>query len=111
MGTIYIIGLTLLARAAAEWSIVIQPDITVHMNEIVSIPFSILLENDTSLLSNLSVPETVLVTSANTDIAIADVSLMRSNETSFYGTLNLTGVFLGKTKLILTVIKNGVSEI
>jgi hypothetical protein len=33
------------------------------------------------------------------------------NETSFYGTLNITGVFLGKTKLILTLMENGVSEI
>ncbi|XP_012229330.1 ileal sodium/bile acid cotransporter-like [Linepithema humile] len=106
MGTIYIIGLVLLTRTAAEWSVDIPPDITVHMNEMVSIPFNILPENDTSLPSNLSVPETVLLTSANTDIATLDLSLMH-NETLFYGTLNLTGVFLGKTKLILTLVENG----
>jgi len=110
MGTIYILGLILLARAAAEWSVVIPPDITVHMNEVVSVPFSIPLENDTSLPSNLSVPKTVLMTSANTDIAVLDLTLMR-NETSFYGTLNITGVFLGKTKLILILMENGVSEV
>lgn len=81
------------------WPVEIVPDITVHMNNMVSIPFVVSDVNSTSKL----------IPNSDTDIATTSIHLLERNETSINGTLNITGVFLGRTKLIFTLMENGVS--
>lgn len=94
-GAVYMIGLLLLGGAAA-WTIDIIHDITVHMNQVISVPFSI---HDNDSLSNSQ----QLIIDADRDIAIPTFKMTTSNKTSFNGILNITGVFLGRTKLTFTV--------
>ncbi|XP_011698719.1 PREDICTED: ileal sodium/bile acid cotransporter-like isoform X2 [Wasmannia auropunctata] len=92
---IYMIGVLLLGGAAA-WTIDIVPNITVHMNEVISIPFSV--------HDSLLYPHTWVV-STDRHIATASFQEITSNQTSFNGILNITGVFLGRTKLTFTMTK------
>lgn len=98
-GATYIIGFLLLCRAAA-WTVDITNDISVHMNHVISIPFNI--------SNNLSSKLSLNVTTLDNDIAIPSFQLLQ-NENSFNGILNITGVFLGRTKLVFTLEENGVS--
>lgn len=99
--TVYIIGFLLLEGAAA-WTVDIKPDITVHMNQMISVPFSI---HNTSL----SNPNEWIV-SADQHIAIPSFQATSSNKTSFNGVLNISGVFLGRTKLTFTLTEMAVSK-
>lgn len=100
-GVTYIIGFLLLGGAAAR-TVDIVPDITVHMNQIISVPFSI---------HNISNNNMVQILHISTDENIAKQSFrMTSNETFINGILNITGVFLGRTKLTFTLLEErGVS--
>ncbi|XP_070154631.1 ileal sodium/bile acid cotransporter-like [Polyergus mexicanus] len=89
-GATCIIGLLLL-KGVAAWTVDIVHDITVHMNHVTSVPFNILDHNLSSLV----------VTSQDNDIAIPSFELNENK--SFNGILNVTGVFLGRTKLIFTL--------
>lgn len=99
-GAVYMIGFLLLGGAAA-WTIDIIRDITVHMNQVISVPFSV-HNND-----SLSNPQ-LWVINANRDIAIPSFKMITSNKTSINGILNITGVFLGRTKLTLTMMEMAV---
>lgn len=99
--TIYIIGFLLLEGAAA-WTVDIIPDISVHMNQIISVPFSI--HNTT-----LSDPRAWTV-GADQHIAIPSFHVTTSNKTSFNGILNISGIFLGRTKLTFTLTEMAVSK-
>lgn len=95
-GVTYIIGFLLLGGAAAR-TVDIVPDITVHMNQIISVPFSI---------HNISNNNMVQILHISTDENIAKQSFrMTSNETFINGILNITGVFLGRTKLTFTLLE------
>lgn len=100
-GATYIIGFLLL-RGVAAWTVDIVHDITVHMNHVISVPFSIPKYDSSSELSK------IVITTEDNDIAIPSFQL-EQNETSFNGILNVTGVFLGRTKLIFTLEENRVS--
>lgn len=97
-----IIGLFLL-RGIAAWTVDIIHDITVHMNHVTSVPFSIPNYNLSSELS-------LVITSQDNDIAIPSFELLQNENKSFNGILNITGVFLGRTKLIFTLEEDGVSD-
>lgn len=98
------IGLLLLLREAAAWSVDIETDITVHMNHVVSVPFVIRDYND-------NLPSKTTVTCVDTDIAMPSLHLLVQNGTSSHGVVNVTGVFLGRTKLLFTLVKsNGTSN-
>ncbi|XP_029675974.1 ileal sodium/bile acid cotransporter-like isoform X2 [Formica exsecta] len=97
-----IIGLLLL-RGVAAWTVDIVHDITVHMNHVTSVPFNI---PDYNLSSNLS----LVVTSQDNDIAIPSFELLQNENKSCNGILNVTGVFLGRTKLIFTLEEDGVKD-
>lgn len=100
-GATYIIGLLLL-RGVAAWTVDIVHDITVHMNHVTSVPFNI---PDYNLSCKLSLD----VTSQDNDIAIPSFELLQNENKSCNGILNVTGVFLGRTKLIFTLEEDGVS--
>ncbi|KAL6448341.1 hypothetical protein ACFW04_000347 [Cataglyphis niger] len=97
-----IIGLFLL-RGIAAWTVDIIQDITVHMNHVTSVPFSIPNYNLSSELS-------LVITSQDNDIAIPSFELLQNENKSFNGILNVTGVFLGRTKLIFTLEEDGVKN-
>ena len=103
-GVVYMIGLLLLGGAAA-WTVDIAHDITVHMNQVISVPFNI-YNNDNN--NNMSSPR---VWYFNTDQHIAKLSsqFTKLNETSFSGIFNITGVFLGRTTLTFTMMEREVS--
>ncbi|XP_039302088.1 ileal sodium/bile acid cotransporter isoform X2 [Solenopsis invicta] len=92
-GSIYIIGILLLGGTTA-WTIDIIQDITIHMNEVISVPFTI--------YKNVSLSYPQWVVSADQNIAIPSFEVTMSNETLINGILNITGVFLGRTKLTFT---------
>ncbi|EFN78725.1 ileal sodium/bile acid cotransporter isoform X2 [Harpegnathos saltator] len=96
-----IIGLLLLRGAAAvpAWTIDIASDITVHMNNIASVPFII----SSNVPAELRL---TLVPSSNNNVAKTSIHILAQNETSFNGILNVTGVFLGTTKLTFALIEN-----
>jgi len=97
-----VIGLLLLGGTTA-WIVDIASDITVNMNHVLSVPFSI---------HNITSPK-LLLSSTDNDIAIPipSLPLLVKNGTSFNGILNITGVFLGKTKLIFNMLlENKVSN-
>jgi len=98
---IYMIGLLLLGGAAA-WTVDIIHDITIHMNQVISVQFGI---HDIVSSSN---PRWVV----NTDphIAISSFQEIMSNKTFFNGILNITGIFLGRTKLTFIMTEMGVSN-
>lgn len=103
MGPTYIIGFLLLRGIAAEWTVDIAQDITVHMNHMVSVPFSIPKYN---LLNSLK----ITFDTEHYDIAKASFqNEILHNETSFYGTVNITGVFLGRTNLLFSLEEYEVS--
>lgn len=97
----YMIGFLLWGGAAA-WTVDIAPDITVHMNQIISVPFSIhnMSNNDMGQTWHISTDE---------NIAKQESFRITSNKTFTNGTLNITGVFLGRTKLIFILEDRGVS--
>lgn len=98
-----IIGFLVLQRAAATVSqdIEIQSEISVHMNNVVSIPF---------VLQDLPAePKFTLVPHSESDIAKSTLHILTQNGTSFNGVVNITGVFLGRTELSFSLIENGVS--
>lgn len=99
-GATYVIGFLLL-RGAAALTVDIEHDITVHMNHIISVPFNISNYNLSSKLP-------LNVTTQDSDIATSSFQLQNEND-SFNGILNITGVFLGRTKLLFTLEENGVS--
>lgn len=101
-GTAYIIGFLLL-RGITAWTVDIVSDITVHMNHVTSVPFSIPNYNLSSELS-------LVVTSQDTDIAVPSFQLLQNENNSFNGILNVTGVFLGRTRLVFTLGENGIEE-
>lgn len=105
MASAVIIGFLLLGRAAAvSWTTVIVPDITVNMNSIVTVPFTISYDASLTKLSFIPI--------SNTDVAEVKLHSLTPNETfldTFNGVFNITGVFLGRTKLTLSLIENGVS--
>ncbi|KAH0956161.1 hypothetical protein HN011_002106 [Eciton burchellii] len=84
----------LLLRGATAWTVDIASDITVNMNHILSVPFSIY---------NISSPK-LLLSSTDNDIAIPSLPLLVQNGTFFNGIVNITGVFLGRTKLIFNLL-------
>ncbi|XP_032689259.1 ileal sodium/bile acid cotransporter isoform X2 [Odontomachus brunneus] len=95
-----VIGYLILQGAAAAARIDIASDITVHMNDVVSVPF---------VLHDPPVPNFILIPHSDNDIArsnLASDKLVR-NGTFFNGVLNVTGVFLGTTKLSFTLTKSG----
>ncbi|XP_018405528.1 PREDICTED: ileal sodium/bile acid cotransporter-like [Cyphomyrmex costatus] len=98
-GVVYVIGLLL--GGAAAWTVNITHDITVHMNQVILVPFSIY--NVT--LSNPHIRY-------GTDQHIAKISsfFARVNKTSFDGMLNITGEFLGTTKLTFTMTETEIIE-
>lgn len=96
-----VIGLLLL-RGAASWDVEVTPDILVHMNDLVLVPFTI---SDIPYGLKLDVEPI-----SNNDVAKSSVYLLVQNETSFSGFLNITGVFLGTTELTFNLIGNGVSD-
>lgn len=99
-GVIYTIGFLLFGGAAA-WTVDIPPDITVHMNEVISVPFSI---------HNISNDNTARIWYINTlDKGIAKRSFKITSNEHVKGILNITGVFLGRTKLTFTLEERGVS--
>ncbi|KYQ54495.1 Ileal sodium/bile acid cotransporter, partial [Trachymyrmex zeteki] len=101
-GVVYVIGLLLLGGAAA-WTVDIEHDITVHMNQVISIPFSVHNNNMSSLH----------VWYFNTDdqhIAKLSYQSTKSNKTSFSGIFNITGVFLGTTTLTFTMTEMAIKE-
>ncbi|XP_018341225.1 PREDICTED: ileal sodium/bile acid cotransporter-like isoform X3 [Trachymyrmex septentrionalis] len=104
-GVVYMIGLLLLGGAAA-WTVDIAHDITVHMNQVISVPFNI-YNNDNN--NNMSSPR---VWYFNTDQHIAKLSsqFTKLNETSFSGIFNITGVFLGRTTLTFTMMEREIKE-
>jgi len=106
-GVVYVIGLLLLGGAAA-WTVDIAHDITVHMNQVISVPFSVYNNNNNNNNNNISNP---YVWYFNTDQHIAKLSsqFTKSNKTSFSGIFNITGVFLGRTTLTFTMMEIGVS--
>ncbi|XP_014482406.1 PREDICTED: ileal sodium/bile acid cotransporter-like isoform X2 [Dinoponera quadriceps] len=89
----------LLLQGAAAWKTKITSDITVRMNDVVSFPF--VISNEVPTQSKL-----VLVPSADSDVAKLSLYVLVQNETSFNGVLNITGVFLGTTKLTFTLMEN-----
>lgn len=93
-----VIGLLLLQEAAvgSPWTIEIASDITVHMNDVVSVQFTIPEVPTESKFD--------LVPSSDGDIAKSSLHLSAHNKTSFNGVVNVTGVFLGTTKLTFTLI-------
>ncbi|XP_018058610.1 PREDICTED: ileal sodium/bile acid cotransporter-like isoform X2 [Atta colombica] len=104
-GVVYVIGLLLLGGAAA-WTVDIAHDITVHMNQVISVSFSVYNNNNNNNISN---PH---VWYFNTDQYIAKLSsqFTKSNKTSFSGIFNITGVFLGRTTLTFTMMEMGIKE-
>ncbi|EZA54356.1 hypothetical protein DMN91_001640 [Ooceraea biroi] len=104
MSTTVVLGLLLLGGAAA-WTVEIASNITVHMNHVESVPFSI---HDTE--SNIDSIKLTLTTTDN-DIVTASAHLSVQNGTSLNGVLNITGVFLGRTTLIFTLLlENGTED-
>ncbi|XP_011062801.1 PREDICTED: ileal sodium/bile acid cotransporter-like isoform X2 [Acromyrmex echinatior] len=105
MAGVYVIGLLLLGGAAA-WTVDIAHDITVHMNQVISVPFSVHNNNNNNNISN---PHMWYF---NTDQHIAKLSsqFTKSNKTSFSGIFNITGVFLGRTTLTFTITEMGIKE-
>lgn len=99
-GATYVIGFLLL-RGAAALTVDIAHEITVHMNHVTSVPFNI--SN-----YNLSPKLSLNFTTQDSDIATSSFQLQNEND-SFDGILNITGVFLGRTKLVFTLEENGVS--
>lgn len=100
-GATYIIGFLLL-RGAAAWTVDIAHDVIVHMNHVTSVPFNISNYNLSSKLS-------LNITTQDNDIAIPSFQLLQNENDFFNGILNITGVFLGRTKLVFTLEENGVS--
>lgn len=92
-----IIGFLLLGGAAAkqQWNVTIVPAVTVHMNDIVQIPFNV---------SGIDPISKLLEPSSNSDIAKTNFHLYTRNITFITGILNITGVFLGRTKLMFTLL-------
>ncbi|XP_012536492.1 ileal sodium/bile acid cotransporter isoform X2 [Monomorium pharaonis] len=101
-GAIYMIGLLLLGGAAA-WTVDIVQDITVHMNEIILVPF--VVHRD----ANLSHPH-IWFTTADRNIASSNLKITMANKTSINGILNITGIFLGRTKLMFTTTEVGMED-
>lgn len=102
-GASIVIGLLLLGGAAA-WTVDIESDISVHMNRVLAVPFSVYNYNGNDINSKLS------VATADSDIATSSLHPLASNGSSFNGVLNITGVFLGRTRLIFNLqLENGVS--
>lgn len=103
---IYTIGFLLLGGAAA-WTVDIAPEITLNMSQVISVPFSI------HNLRSLPEPCCELWSwNTKTDEHIARARILeitKLNET-VTGILNITGVFLGWTKLTFTVSNSPVSE-
>lgn len=89
---IYMIGFLLLGKATA-WTVDIAPEITVHMNQVISVPISI---------HNISTDVQVWTFNIDQHIAKLSSKITKSNETA-KGILNITGIFLGRTKLMFTV--------
>ncbi|KYN19941.1 Solute carrier family 10 member 6, partial [Trachymyrmex cornetzi] len=100
-GVVYVMGLLLLGGASA-WTVDIADNITVHMNQVISVPFSVHV-GDTSRPS---------MWYFNTDQHIAKLSseFTKSNGTLFSGIFNITGVFLGRTTLTFTVTEMTIKE-
>lgn len=88
------------ATAAVSPTIDIASDITVHMNDVVSVPFVLHVLHDSPV---------VLIPHSNSDIARSSLDVLVQNETSLNGVLNVTGVFLGTTKLSFTLTESKVS--
>jgi len=103
MSNTFVIGFLLLGGATA-WTVDIASDITVNMNHILSVPFSV---------HNISLSK-LLFSSTDNDIAIPSRPLLNpliQNGTSCNGILNISGVFLGRTKLVLNLLlENKVSN-
>ncbi|KAL0116804.1 hypothetical protein PUN28_010017 [Cardiocondyla obscurior] len=86
-----------LLEGAAAWTANITSDITVHMNQVTSVPFSI--------YNASSSDSQAWITGTDSHIATSSFHITnRTNQTSFNGILNVTGVFLGRTKLTLIEI-------
>ncbi|GAB1869336.1 Ileal sodium/bile acid cotransporter [Camponotus japonicus] len=98
-GATYVIGFLLL-RGAAALTVDIAHEITVHMNHVTSVPFNISNYNLSSKLS-------LNFTTQDSDIA---TSSFQNENDSFDGILNITGVFLGRTKLVFTLEENGIKD-
>ncbi|XP_025073454.1 ileal sodium/bile acid cotransporter-like [Pogonomyrmex barbatus] len=94
-GAVYIIGLLLLGETTS-WTIDIIPNITVHMNHVISVPCSI--HDMPSDLTEWNI-------TADDNIAIPRYDILTLNKTSKNGVLNITGVFLGRTKLTVNLMK------
>lgn len=97
------LGFLLLGGAAATpWSVDIVPNIILNMNNMVSVPFSLKGEN---------LPlESRLKSTSNDDIARTNIHSQNQTDTSISGILNITGVFIGRTKLTFVLEENGVSD-
>lgn len=106
MRVIYV-GLLLLALTNAQkWNITLNSDTNtfkVHKDEVITVKFKVNL----NLPNNTIIPKIVATTS---DANIANVSAssllqesLINNETVLNGSVNITGIFLGKTEILLTI--------
>lgn len=76
------------------------------MDETVAVPISAYIPDDADLFS-------VKLTNTNPEVAMVDVPLFHPNSdntAAFWNTsLNVTGLFLGNTKLVLEIVSNEVT--
>lgn len=91
------IALLLFLREVTAASRIVKPStkgITVHMNEVVHVPFIV---NSTEFSNFTTVP--IL----DTNIAIISMEIVNRTDTVLHGRMNVTGIFLGTTKARLQI--------
>lgn len=94
MATAILMVLLLLYEVTGtSWTVDTKDAVTVHMHQTTSLPFSI---NSTDDLSNFT-----LTPISDANIATVNVEVVKHIDNVWYGDLNISGVFLGSTKVSL----------